>query len=60
MNAHQVANSALKFLARCSMSPQERQEFGVVEQMLVRIAKGELTVGTPPKPRAKKAKEPAA
>lgn len=47
----EVAQAALNFLQRCTLSPAERQYFGFCEQMLLQIAKGELTVAPADKPQ---------
>jgi len=47
----QVAGMTLEFLARCSMQPAERQRYGLCEQMLLAITRGELRVESqPPRP----------
>lgn len=54
MNPQQFAALAAKYLARTTLAPHERQEYGAVEDVLRRLSRGDLVIGEPKKPKVKK------
>lgn len=50
INPADVARMSLEFMQRITLTPAERQRFGLCESFLEAIALGRLVLGTPPPP----------
>lgn len=49
MDSVQFANTAAKYLNRCTLTPAERREFDELESVFRGLAMGELVIGKPEK-----------